>query len=68
MDDKSTLTMNENDLKLLATACVSYEGKEKLYRSENNYFKSAEWSPDGTCIITNSADNHIRTFVVYVYH
>lgn len=30
----------------------------------NNFGKEAQWSPDGTCLITNSADNGIRTFVV----
>ncbi|KAJ9648125.1 hypothetical protein H2199_001902 [Coniosporium tulheliwenetii] len=30
----------------------------------SNHFKSAQWSPDGTCIMTNSADNHLRTFVL----
>lgn len=30
----------------------------------NNFYKEAQWSPDGTCLITNSADNMIRTFVV----
>ncbi|KAI9723956.1 MAG: hypothetical protein M1812_000674 [Candelaria pacifica] len=31
-----------------------------------NLFKSAQWSPDGTCILTNSEDNHLRTFVLPV--
>ncbi|KAL1972982.1 hypothetical protein VTN31DRAFT_6524 [Thermomyces dupontii] len=31
---------------------------------DSNYFKSVEWVPDGTTVITNSADNHIRTFVL----
>ncbi|EFQ96967.1 WD repeat-containing protein 79 [Nannizzia gypsea CBS 118893] len=30
----------------------------------SNYFKSAQWSPDGTTIITNSADNHLRSFIL----
>ncbi|PGH08085.1 hypothetical protein AJ79_06085 [Helicocarpus griseus UAMH5409] len=30
----------------------------------SNYFKEASWSPDGTSVITNSADNNIRTFVL----
>jgi WD40 repeat protein len=33
-------------------------------QSGNNFYKEAQWSPDGTCLITNSADNGIRTFVV----
>ncbi|KAJ5916783.1 hypothetical protein N7504_000798 [Penicillium tannophilum] len=27
-------------------------------------FKSAEWTPDGTTLLTDSADHHIRTFVL----
>jgi len=30
-----------------------------------NYYEGAEWSPDGTCVVTNAADNHIRTFIMY---
>ncbi|WEW56847.1 hypothetical protein PRK78_002302 [Emydomyces testavorans] len=30
----------------------------------SNYFKSADWTADGTAVITNSADNHLRTFVL----
>ncbi|KAH8696284.1 WD40-repeat-containing domain protein [Talaromyces proteolyticus] len=31
---------------------------------ESNYFKSAEWTADGTTVITDSADNHLRTFIL----
>lgn len=49
------------------------------WRPQRNYFRSAEWyakgrwwefsltwsrTPDGTSIITNSADSQIRTFVL----
>ncbi|KAJ3406315.1 Guanosine-3',5'-bis(diphosphate) 3'-pyrophosphohydrolase MESH1 [Chytridiales sp. JEL 0842] len=29
---------------------------------ENFYFKSVQWSPDGTCMLTNSTDNILRIF------
>ncbi|KAJ5982997.1 hypothetical protein N7481_005096 [Penicillium waksmanii] len=29
-----------------------------------NHFKSVEWSPDGTTLLTDSADHHIRTFIL----
>ena len=29
-----------------------------------DFYKEAQWSPDGTCLITNSTDNGIRTYVV----
>lgn len=32
--------------------------------SQHFYFKSAIWSPDGTCVISNGADNHIRNYVI----
>ncbi|OJD16186.1 hypothetical protein AJ78_03618 [Emergomyces pasteurianus Ep9510] len=42
--------------------------KKTTVMSENqtisNYFKEASWSADGTSIITNSADNNLRTFVL----
>lgn len=31
-----------------------------LYMEKDNYFKGCKWSPDGLCIMTNSADNIIR--------
>ncbi|KAL1960417.1 hypothetical protein VTO42DRAFT_7716 [Malbranchea cinnamomea] len=34
------------------------------YLSTTNYFKSAEWTADGTTVITNSADNNIRTYIL----
>ncbi|EEH05592.1 guanine nucleotide-binding protein [Histoplasma capsulatum G186AR] len=34
------------------------------YLAISNYFKEATWTADGTCVITNSADNTIRTFVL----
>ncbi|CAG8512173.1 15438_t:CDS:10 [Dentiscutata erythropus] len=30
--------------------------------SEGNFFKTAKWSPDGTCILTSSNDNTLRVF------
>ncbi|MCJ1341977.1 hypothetical protein MMC31_000156 [Peltigera leucophlebia] len=32
---------------------------------ESNYFKSALWSPDGTTILTSSADNTLRSFILF---
>ncbi|KAF9893257.1 hypothetical protein FE257_011687 [Aspergillus nanangensis] len=29
-----------------------------------NYFKGAEWSPDGTTLLTDSADHHIRSYIL----
>ncbi|RPB14571.1 WD40 repeat-like protein [Morchella conica CCBAS932] len=31
---------------------------------ESNLFRSAQWSPDGTCILTSSEDNELRTWIV----
>ncbi|RDW79014.1 uncharacterized protein DSM5745_05866 [Aspergillus mulundensis] len=30
----------------------------------SEYFKSAQWSPDGTTILTDSSDHNIRTYIV----
>ncbi|KAI9039558.1 uncharacterized protein KD926_009283 [Aspergillus affinis] len=32
--------------------------------SDYNHAKSIEWSPDGTTILTDSADHHMRTFIL----
>jgi len=53
-------------LKIVASSKATHEDQEACKATNHNqYFKSAGWSPDGTCVITNSADNHIRTFVMY---
>ncbi|KAG4432246.1 hypothetical protein IFR05_012279 [Cadophora sp. M221] len=45
----------------LETATARIENAEDL---EVNYFKSAQWTPDGTTLLTSSADNTIRTFIL----
>ncbi|KAI9801822.1 MAG: hypothetical protein M1825_003195 [Sarcosagium campestre] len=32
--------------------------------TESNVFKSAQWTADGTSIVTSSEDDHIRTFIL----
>lgn len=32
-------------------------------KNESNYFKRIDWSPDGTSVLTSSADNKLRLFV-----
>ena len=38
--------------------------KRSQTQNECNYFKSAQWSPDGTTILTSSADNILRSFIL----
>ncbi|TGO51815.1 hypothetical protein BCON_0154g00350 [Botryotinia convoluta] len=43
------------------------KGEDHRIRDEDlevNYFKSAQWTPDGTTLLTSSADNQIRTFIL----
>ncbi|QKX58140.1 uncharacterized protein TRUGW13939_05261 [Talaromyces rugulosus] len=63
----------ELDPKLLATceasevpvSSDSRDGSSGIHdTADSNYFKHAEWTPDGTTVVTNSADNHIRTFIL----
>ncbi|KAE9371386.1 WD40 repeat-like protein [Stipitochalara longipes BDJ] len=39
-------------------------GSMKDEERESNYFKSSQWSPDGTCLLTSAADNTIRSFIL----
>lgn len=58
---------NPRPPKLLAQAQIPFSGLPSATNTldiGNNYFKSATWTPDGTSLITNNADNHIRTFIV----
>ena len=66
MVGESPTDTGELHLKTVASSKAPQEEQEACNATNHNqYFKSAEWSPDGTCVITNSADNHIRTFVMY---
>ncbi|KAI1934763.1 hypothetical protein LOZ66_005618 [Ophidiomyces ophidiicola] len=38
--------------------------REKTRQTDSAYFKSAHWTTDGTTIVSNSADNCLRTFVL----
>lgn len=33
--------------------------------SSNNFFRGAQWSPDGTCIIAHRNDRTIETYIMY---
>ncbi|EEH22372.2 hypothetical protein PABG_04583 [Paracoccidioides brasiliensis Pb03] len=51
----------------LSTSEMSSNEKQTVTKGHqviSNYIKEACWSADGTSIITNSADNSIRTFVL----
>ncbi|KAH8809051.1 hypothetical protein F5884DRAFT_822159 [Xylogone sp. PMI_703] len=37
---------------------------DSLEEFESNYFKSAQWTADGSTLLTSSADNTIRTFIL----
>lgn len=66
MGDEAFNNAKQIRFKLLASGEAA--GGSRLFPTTGNgqnYYKSAEWSPDGTCIITNAADNHIRTFIMY---
>ncbi|KAL2870642.1 uncharacterized protein BJX67DRAFT_244626 [Aspergillus lucknowensis] len=42
----------------------SVPGKEERATAGPNYFKSAEWSPDNTTLLTDSADHNLRTYIL----
>lgn len=45
-------------LKLLAEAQSIHDS------SVEGFFKHVEWTPDGTSLLTNSINNHVRTYIV----
>ncbi|EAS28464.3 uncharacterized protein CIMG_09668 [Coccidioides immitis RS] len=54
-----------SDQNLLPGQSLAGSPEHRVTRgTPSNYFKSADWTADGTTIVTNSADNHIRTFVL----
>ncbi|SZE99482.1 unnamed protein product [Blumeria hordei] len=55
---KRDVKKSQDDLNL------DYGKKDVAENHESNFFKGAKWSPDGTTILTSSADNTIRTFII----
>lgn len=54
-----------SELKLVAQAdCEQDAGSLLVAGKHGHYFRSAQWSPDGTCLIVNSSANTIQTFIV----
>ncbi|KAJ5611246.1 hypothetical protein N7510_007965 [Penicillium lagena] len=39
-------------------------GQKQPSDGSTSFFKSAEWTPDGTTLLTDSADHHIRTYIL----
>ncbi|XP_026578488.1 telomerase Cajal body protein 1-like, partial [Pseudonaja textilis] len=35
---------------------------DEYSRTPENYLKGCKWAPDGTCLVTNSADNTLRIY------
>lgn len=64
MDEVESNINDEHRLRLLAEAELPalVDGKDL---PRQNFFKSAEWTPDGTSVVTNAEDNHIRTFIMW---
>jgi hypothetical protein len=45
--------------------CLEQEDIPVDYKAQskgNNFFRNAKWSPDGSCLLTNSADDILRVF------
>ncbi|KAE8555628.1 hypothetical protein EYB25_000326 [Talaromyces marneffei] len=61
---KLTCVALYNASEISETPSVKSGLPNNLHTIGPNYFKSAEWTPDGTSVITMSADNHIRTFIL----
>lgn len=56
-----------SDSKDLTPVCVAstvVETEDSSESSGDNYFKSVQWSPDGTTLLANSADHHIRSYIL----
>ncbi|KAK3602482.1 hypothetical protein CHS0354_022348 [Potamilus streckersoni] len=46
----------------LSTETRMIAGAWSCFQGKDNYLRGCKWSPDGTCILTNSNDNCLRIF------
>ncbi|KAI7876711.1 hypothetical protein K492DRAFT_20387 [Lichtheimia hyalospora FSU 10163] len=44
------------------TSILQHPLKETRPYNDNDYFKNVKWSPDGSCLLSNSNDNTLRLF------
>ncbi|KAI5820966.1 WD40-repeat-containing domain protein [Pyronema omphalodes] len=40
------------------------DGNQRMNNEESNVFKSLQWTPDGTTLLTHSEDHGLRTFIL----
>lgn len=67
MADDTICGVRPTALNLLAQAQPEFQQPTRTNlesSAQRFYIKSAVWSPDGTCVIANGVDNHIRNYVV----
>ncbi|KAL4898107.1 guanine nucleotide-binding protein [Aspergillus ambiguus] len=48
----------------VATTAPADEASFTIDSHKPNYYKGAEWTPDGTTLLTDSADHNIRTYIL----
>jgi telomerase Cajal body protein 1 len=53
---------NEPKFKLLSKAEDEYSNNSEVESMYTNYLKGCKWSPDGSCILTNSDDSILRIY------
>ncbi|CEJ58033.1 hypothetical protein PMG11_06705 [Penicillium brasilianum] len=56
--------MDIRDGSPVCVASTVEQTRESPGPSSDGYFKSAQWSPDGTTLLANSADHHIRSYIL----
>ena len=70
-EDTSKNSIQSYKPQLVGTTLGEYDekptqqtGNVALKRESSNFFKSLQWSTDGTSILTSSADNDLRSFIL----
>ncbi|OQE44422.1 hypothetical protein PENCOP_c002G08093 [Penicillium coprophilum] len=64
---KRDLSINSSQLSSVSSSIVQSEPADissDTSTTDLDYFKSAEWTPDGTTLLTDSADHSIRTWIL----
>ncbi|GAN04172.1 WD domain, G-beta repeat-containing protein [Mucor ambiguus] len=59
-DDRYNDTIQQSLVK--DTAIIQQKVDTEQQSINNNFFRNAKWSPDGSCLLTNNADDVVRLF------
>ncbi|CAG8934464.1 unnamed protein product [Penicillium salamii] len=64
LEEPAPASSDASSISSRVESTVASDEKPTSGDTDSNWFKGAEWSPDGTTLLTDSADHSIRTWIL----